>query len=282
MAATQTVDGRLTNSEQPTPSLRAVRIVIGDEEVAFCQRLRRELQPQRRLEIIGEAHDTDSLIRVSDEQRPHIRLMGYSICRELAARRTRKEGGPLDLIMLDVPEKTKIIESFRLGAKGIILKESRARIWWKGIGALLAGQYWLGNESLTVLIQAIRDSPIQGDNNNAVRHFGLTPREIEIVQRIADGRSNKEVGEDCSIRERTVKHHLTNIFGKVGVSSRLELALFAREHQIFAHTRSVDSLNDSEHDEDRSRPRQAHSTLDQSMEGKRPAKPATKNTIGGS
>lgn len=138
--------------------------------------------------------------------------------------------------MLDTPEKTRIIESFRLGAKGIVLKESPARIWWKGIGAVLAGQYWLGNESLAVLIQAIRDSPVQPHGRNAAHHFGLTPREIEIVQRIADGRSNKEVGEDCSIRERTVKHHLTNIFGKVGVSSRLELALFAREHQIFAGT----------------------------------------------
>jgi DNA-binding CsgD family transcriptional regulator len=90
----------------------------------------------------------------------------------------------------------------------------------------------LGNESLAVLIQAIRGSSSHGSGTVSTRHYSLTPREIEIVQKIADGRSNKEVGHDFSIRERTVKHHLTNIFGKVGVSSRLELALFARDHQI--------------------------------------------------
>ncbi len=234
MAATETATGNLTNSGQVTQSLKTVRIVIGDEEVAFCERLRREFQPQRRIEIAGVAHDTDGLIKLSDEHHPHVLLIGYAIRREMDTRRTRKESGPLELIMLDMPEKTKIIESFRLGAKGIVMKESPARTWWKGIGAVVAGQYWLGNESLAVLIQAIRDSPIEARGNKIARHFGLTPREIEIVQRIADGRSNKEVGEDCMIRERTVKHHLTNIFGKVGVSSRLELALFAREHQILA------------------------------------------------
>jgi DNA-binding NarL/FixJ family response regulator len=145
---------------------------------------------------------------------------------------TEGAGEPLRIVALEVPEKEKIIESFRLGARGIILKTSPARIWRRGIAAVLAGQYWLGNESLEVLVQAIRDLPTRV--NSIPAHFGLTPREIEIVQKIADGRSNKEVGEDCSIRERTVKHHLTNIFGKVGVSSRLELALFARDNAILA------------------------------------------------
>ncbi len=59
------------------------------------------------------------------------------------------------------------------------------------------------------------------------KDYGLTRREVDIITKIASGRSNKEVGEEFAISERTVKHHLTNIFGKVGVSSRLQLALFA-------------------------------------------------------
>ena len=249
MEATGMTVDKLTHSGHVRQNLRAVRAVICDKEVEFCEHLQKVLEPQRRIEIVGKAHDTDSLLRLSKEQQPHILLIGHSVSLELSVRGRRSESGPPELIMLDVPEKNKIIESFRLGAKGIILKESQARIWWKGIGAVLAGQYWLGNESLAVLVQAIRDSPIQERGNGAARHVGLTPREIEIVQRIADGRSNREVGEECSIRERTVKHHLTNIFEKVGVSSRLELALFAREHQIFARSEAVEASETSGRDD---------------------------------
>lgn len=246
--ATETAVDRLTNSGQTTRPSGPVRVLIGDEETAFCESLRTILQPQRRIEIVGQANDTDSVIKLSDVHRPQVLLIDYGICRKLNTRGTRKQGAPLEVVMLDIPDKAKIIESFRLGAKGIILKESQPRIWWKGIGAVLAGQYWLGNESLAVLIQAIRDSPVREDSSKAARHFGLTPREIDIVERIANGRSNKEVGEDCSIRERTVKHHLTNIFGKVGVSSRLELALFAREHQIFSRQQGVEAPGSSGQD----------------------------------
>lgn len=64
------------------------------------------------------------------------------------------------------------------------------------------------------------------------KDYRLTPRELDIIEKIVNGRSNKEVGAEFAISERTVKHHLTNIFGKVGVSSRLQLALFAVNHHL--------------------------------------------------
>jgi DNA-binding NarL/FixJ family response regulator len=91
----------------------------------------------------------------------------------------------------------------------------------------MAGQYWLESESLGVLVEALRDSLEHGNGARSPKDYGLTRREVDIITKIASGRSNKEVGEEFAISERTVKHHLTNIFGKVGVSSRLQLALFA-------------------------------------------------------
>jgi DNA-binding NarL/FixJ family response regulator len=66
----------------------------------------------------------------------------------------------------------------------------------------------------------------------ATKHFGLTDREREIVGVILDGCSNGDIAAKFAISEKTVKHHLTNIFDKVGVSNRLELALFALHHKI--------------------------------------------------
>jgi DNA-binding CsgD family transcriptional regulator len=66
----------------------------------------------------------------------------------------------------------------------------------------------------------------------SARDYGLTPHELEIVRRIANASSNKEMGQELSISERTVKHHLTNIFNKLGISSRVELAVFALKHGL--------------------------------------------------
>ncbi len=236
-------------------SLRAVKILIADEDAAFRAHLRQALGRQRRIEIVGEADNAESALTLMSRRTPQVLLIHYSLCRTLANRRvwnqSRFPGALHIMIMLSAPEKTKIIESFCLGAKGIVLKDSAPRVWWRSIGAVLAGQYWLGNESLAILIQAIRES--RDGRSAPVRHFGLTPREIEIVQKIADGRSNKEVGQDFAIRERTVKHHLTNIFDKVGVSSRLELALFARDHEIFTAPTPLDFVGTRDPEEVRLR-----------------------------
>jgi DNA-binding NarL/FixJ family response regulator len=62
--------------------------------------------------------------------------------------------------------------------------------------------------------------------------FGLTARERQIVSAVVDAYQNKEIAEKFAISEKTVKHHLTNIFNKIGVSNRLELALFAMHHHL--------------------------------------------------
>jgi two-component system, NarL family, nitrate/nitrite response regulator NarL len=76
--------------------------------------------------------------------------------------------------------------------------------------------------------------PQQTDTKNAKKTFGLTVRELDVVAAIVSGFTNREIAQKFSISEQTVKHHLRNIFDKVGVSNRLELALFAINHQLVA------------------------------------------------
>ena len=106
----------------------------------------------------------------------------------------------------------------------------------------MAGYYWLDNESVEMLVEVLRESLAQGNWTTSPKDYGLTPRELDIIAKIANGRSNREVGREFSISERTVKHHLTNIFTKIGVSSRLQLALFAFNHRLMAeHGPSVEA-----------------------------------------
>jgi DNA-binding NarL/FixJ family response regulator len=85
----------------------------------------------------------------------------------------------------------------------------------------------VGRESVSNLVQYLRGLVGSSSNTARQRRYGLTPRELEIVSAVVAGYANKEIAEHFKISEDTVKHHLSNIFDKVGVSTRLELALFA-------------------------------------------------------
>jgi DNA-binding NarL/FixJ family response regulator len=97
----------------------------------------------------------------------------------------------------------------------------------------MAGQYWIGRNRVTDLAATLTELSASSPRPSR-KYFGLTSRELEIVGVILSGYSNGDIAARFSISEKTVKHHLTNIFDKVGVSNRLELALFALHHNICA------------------------------------------------
>jgi DNA-binding NarL/FixJ family response regulator len=90
----------------------------------------------------------------------------------------------------------------------------------------MAGQYWVGRETISNLVEYLRGL-LAPPPTPKQRKFGLTPRELEIVSAVVAGYTNKDIAAHYKISEDTVKHHLSNIFDKLGVSTRLELALFA-------------------------------------------------------
>ena len=96
----------------------------------------------------------------------------------------------------------------------------------------MAGQYWVGREQVSDLVAALRGLTNGGEPVGSPQSFGLTERELEIIATIVAGHANKDIAEKLAISEKTVKHHLTNIFDKLGVSNRLELALFALHHRL--------------------------------------------------
>ena len=91
----------------------------------------------------------------------------------------------------------------------------------------MAGEYWVGRDSVSNLVQYLRNLMQSTNEESKQKKFGLTPRELEIVSAVVAGYANREIAEYFKISEDTVKHHLSNIFDKLGVSTRLELALFA-------------------------------------------------------
>jgi two-component system nitrate/nitrite response regulator NarL len=210
---------------------KVIRVMIADEQPGFRKTLRKYLEPERDVIVVGEASDADGVLALAGQVRPDVLLIEAALLGSLKGR-AGALAGISTLVTVPTPDRANIIRAFLQGAKAVVPKPSAPQVWPDSIRTVVAGQYWLGKESIAILVLALRDYFAQRTETRSPKDYKLTPREIEIINKIANGHSNKEVGQAFSIRERTVKHHLTNIFTKIGVSSRLELALFAVNQRL--------------------------------------------------
>ena len=210
-----------------------IRIVIADDHPIFRDGLRRLLETETDLKVIGEACDGGEAVKLARQLKPDILLLdlamprqhGLEALREMST--TSNQGSVRIILLTAAAEKKQIVEALQLGARGVVLKDSATQLLLKSIYTVMAGEYWVGRESVSNLVQYLRNLMQSSGEEARQKKFGLTPRELEIVSAVVAGYSNKEIAEYFKISEDTVKHHLSNIFDKLGVSTRLELALFA-------------------------------------------------------
>jgi len=131
------------------------------------------------------------------------------------------------ILLLDNPDGTAIVNAFRSGVRGLFcFSELPFRLLCKCIQRVYLGQIWASNEHLEYLIEAVTQVP----SLRVVNSHGsklLTPREEQVVALVADGLSNRGVARELGLSEHTVKKYLFRIFDKVGVSTRVELVLYA-------------------------------------------------------
>ena len=209
-----------------------VRIVIAAVQSSFRDLLRRQLESEPRVEVVGDASDTNTACTLTRRLKPDILLIECALNREFSMRCSswRSNSGAVAGIVaiVETSRIQDIVEAFELGARGVVLRASLPLVWKTGFQSILAGQYWVEDKSVALLLEALRNLLVRPEVKS-LPEFGLTLRETEIAGKIAAGRSNKDVSLEFSICERTVKHHLTNIFKKTGVSSRLELAVLVRD-----------------------------------------------------
>ncbi|HET7206158.1 MAG TPA: response regulator transcription factor [Terriglobales bacterium] len=209
-----------------------IQLVIADDHPIFRDGLRRLLEAEPDMKVIGEARDGAEAVKLTRQLKPDILLLDLAMPKHpgLEALRELSSGSPDSvrvILLTAAAEKGQIVEALQFGARGVVLKDSATQLLLKAIHAVMAGEYWVGRESVSNLVQYLRTLVQASDDSARKKKFGLTPRELEIVSAVVAGFANKEIAEYFKISEDTVKHHLSNIFDKLGVSTRLELALFA-------------------------------------------------------
>ncbi|HEY2861782.1 MAG TPA: response regulator transcription factor [Terracidiphilus sp.] len=214
---------------------RPIRIVLADDHPVVRIGVRNMLTEDGGFEVMGEASDGDEAITQTLDQQPDILLLDLLMPRlpGLEALRAIMNGSPTVKIILLTSTITtqQIIEALHIGARGIVLKDALAGHLQTAIKTVAAGDYWIGGKRVVNLVSALHDLMQQASVPQR-KTFGLTPRELEVVGSIVEGCSNRDIAKQFGLSEETVKRHLSNIFDKTGVSTRLELALFAIAHQL--------------------------------------------------
>jgi DNA-binding NarL/FixJ family response regulator len=212
-----------------------VRIVIADDHRIFRAGLRSLLAAEPGFEVVGEAADGAEVMTLVEQLRPHIllldvampRMPGLEVLRALGDRGTIVR----TIVLTAAIDRTAFVKALQLGAWGVVMKESATDLLFKSIRSVMAGQYWVGRETVSDLVEALR-APETGVVPGPRQTFDLTPRELEVLSAVVGGHTNKEIAQQFSLSEDTVKHHLSNIFDKVGASNRVELTLFAVHHRL--------------------------------------------------
>jgi DNA-binding NarL/FixJ family response regulator len=223
-------------SAETTVAVAPIRIVVADDHPVVRFGVKNMLEDEPGFEVVGEAEDGDTAITQTIELEPDILLLDLQMPRlpGLEALRAIMSKSPrVKIIMLtSMITSQQVIEALQIGARGIVLKDAVAGDLATALRAVLSGDYWIGGARVANLMSKLNELMKQAAVVPERKTYGLTPRELEVVTCIVEGCSNKDVAKQFTISEETVKRHLSNIFDKTGVSTRLELALFAIAHKL--------------------------------------------------
>jgi two-component system nitrate/nitrite response regulator NarL len=210
-----------------------ISVVIADDHPIVRDGLRRMLQAEN-MKVVGEAANGSEAVQLVHQRKPDILLLDLAMPTSSgmeALRDLNKNGNSVRVIVVTAHiEKKEIVEALQLGARGLVLKDTATQLIMQAIETVLRGEYWVGRESVSNMIQYL--NTLMQSETREQRRYGLTRRELQIVSAIVASLSNREIADHFKLAEDTVKHHLSNIFDKLGVSTRLELALFAVNHSL--------------------------------------------------
>ena len=216
-----------------TKAKQVIRILVADDHAIFREGLRKLLDAAEEIQIVGEASNGVECIKMLAKYKPDILLLdlsmpekdGLGVLEEI-----NFDSMPTRVIVLTAAEDDRdVVRAMRLGARGVVLKQSASDLLVKSIRKVSDGEIWLDNRMTAEVIDAFKKSSESGQRREKPL---LSDRQKEIVQLVAQGFRNREIGEKLFISEQTVKNHLHNIFDKLGVSDRLELALYAIHHRL--------------------------------------------------
>jgi two-component system, NarL family, nitrate/nitrite response regulator NarL len=213
-------------------------LVVEDHEVVRIG-LRHLMEKQPHMKIVGEAINQADALAIASREKPDIIILDLCLGSENGAdiipEFLRINEECRIIVLTAIQDEEELRRASRLGAMGVIAKDAPADMLIKAIDRVYAGELWL-NRRLTAALVAELRSPGNDTNGDGEKKLitRLSSREHEIIALVGEGLKNKQIAARLFISETTVRHHITSILGKLKVSDRLELLIFAYRNNLVA------------------------------------------------
>jgi DNA-binding NarL/FixJ family response regulator len=214
----------------------SIGVLVADSNQMQCQLLVSALRRRPELQVTSCVLDPDAILQITNSLPVQVAVLNadnprdgwpdMTVVRQLHLARPEVA----KIILLDTYDRDIVVNAFRSGARGLFcFSQYPFRLFCKCIQTVHQGQVWANSEQLQYLIEALSQVPsLHMVNSRGMRL--LTPREEQVVALVADGLSNREVAHELHLSEHTIKKYLFHIFDKLGISSRVELVIYAMNH----------------------------------------------------
>ena len=220
----------------PPPDV--IRVLIVDDHAIYRRGLQTVLATEDGIEVVGEAADGVEAVAETEEKLPDVIVMDVSMPKRggIEACRVIKQRVPSARILMltSSDDEANLFEAVRAGANGYLLKDATEEVA-AGIRALHDGQSLLSPMMASKLLLEfthLSQREAAPEPTPGLEAPRLTPRELEILRRVAKGGTNKEIAADLYISENTVRNHIRNILDKLQMHSRMEAAMYAVRQRL--------------------------------------------------
>ena len=211
-----------------------VRVILADGQAIFRVGMSKVFAAEPDIHVIAQADSLPNLRSTLKQHQADVLLLDWNILgghTEFVPELIKAGPAPVKMIVQGaIGDETRMIELYRNGVRGTISRAISPDLLLRCVRKVAAGETWIDNQSLTLLIDAYRLQATQGISTKVAPR--LSPKEISIITYISQGKRNKEIAHHIGTSEQVVKNYLRKIYDKLGVSDRLELALYSLHHDL--------------------------------------------------
>ncbi len=216
--------------DEKKESAQVIRIALAEDHHVVRTAVASLLSRHTEFEVVGEIAEGGSrLLEAMDRLEPDLLLLdahmpGHDVIQDV--NKLLKQHPDLKILVLSAYDRREyVLGLLKAGALGYVLKDDSSHMLLSAIRAVARGGEWVSPQVANVLLESVR-------NQEQLPGATLTPRELEVLQALASGAANSKIAEQLFITEQTVKNHVSNIFKKLGVETRVEAVLYAFRHGL--------------------------------------------------
>ncbi|HEX4020685.1 MAG TPA: response regulator transcription factor [Acidobacteriaceae bacterium] len=218
---------------EDTENANAIRVVLADTQAIYRVGIRKIFAVEDDIRVVAQAENLQGLLMALDRYPTDVVLLeGNMVLSAAEAIPEILRHAPEVKLIVQVVEtsESNIVDLYRRGVRGVISRSIPPDLLVRCVRKIAQGETWIDNQSISWVIEAYRAQANQLTNPRLQPR--LSPKELEIITCVTQGMRNKEIAYQLGTTEQVVKNYLRKIYDKLGVSDRLELALYCLHHQI--------------------------------------------------